>query len=342
MLPTAGRTYSQERKGIAAVQSFAASKDQIWRETSTGDVGIDGQLEYVNDGGHATGKLVAVQVKSGPSYFEHPTEHGWKFYPEAKHRLYWEQFPLPVILVLHDPGTGRCYWIDARQALRVPRREDQTFIVVPKENVLADTAPLALFETAGVQEATFLDNLDDVLALLIRTRCDNGGFVLSYFDLFVQGLTNIARSIYYGMDLIDSAVAYNLDRAGSKFGMGLGSVEDELLFGFVKLLLAQDLADINFSDCLIDWVDRKMHPHFVAPLTKRGRDLVELIHVREEELATAGRMTGSLRVAQEGFFQMVPMSYYRRLPRIWDFQVAVDQNNRTRPAANDSPDDRTS
>jgi hypothetical protein len=69
MLPTAGRTYSQERKGIAAVQSFAASKDQIWRETSTGDVGIDGQLEYVNDGGHATGKLVAVQVNSRVTLF---------------------------------------------------------------------------------------------------------------------------------------------------------------------------------------------------------------------------------------------------------------------------------
>jgi hypothetical protein len=337
-LPTAGRTYSQERRGIAAVQSFAASKDQIWRETNTGDVGIDGQLEYVNDDGYATGKLVAVQVKSGPSYFEHPTDLGWKFYPETKHRRYWEQFPVPVILVLNDPETGHCYWVDVRQALRVPLRDDQSFIVVPKANVLADTAPLELFETAGVQEGIFLDNLDNVLAQLIQTRCVNACFVLSYFDLFVQGLTNIARSIYYGMDLIESAVSYNLERSGPEFGVGVGSVEHEFLFGFVKLLLAQDLADINFSDCLIDWIDRGVHPHFVAPLTKRGRDLVNLIHIREKELVAAGRMTeeGGLRVAQENFFQMVPLPQLRRLPRIWDFQTAASLDNPSRAAPNNS------
>lgn len=35
-------------------------------ETSTGDVGIDGNLEFVNPDGFATGKAIAVQVKSGP------------------------------------------------------------------------------------------------------------------------------------------------------------------------------------------------------------------------------------------------------------------------------------
>jgi hypothetical protein len=46
-LPKASTSYVQERRGIAAVQGYAAAKGQIWRETMTGDVGIDGQLEFV-------------------------------------------------------------------------------------------------------------------------------------------------------------------------------------------------------------------------------------------------------------------------------------------------------
>ncbi|WP_221928138.1 DUF4365 domain-containing protein [Pseudomonas syringae] len=67
-LPKAGTTYTQERLGIAAVQYYAARRNQIWRETGTGDVGIDGNIEFVNAEGFATGRIVAVQVKSGPSY----------------------------------------------------------------------------------------------------------------------------------------------------------------------------------------------------------------------------------------------------------------------------------
>ena len=87
-LPKAGGTYMQERCGIAAVQSYVAATGQIWRETSTGDVGIDGQLEFVTPEGFATGRTVAAQVKAGPSFFQHPSAAGWKFYPEDKHRNY--------------------------------------------------------------------------------------------------------------------------------------------------------------------------------------------------------------------------------------------------------------
>ena len=69
-LPKVGTTYVQARRGIAAVQNYAAAKGLIWRETGTGDVGIDGQLEFVNPDGFATGRTIAMQVKAGPSFFQ--------------------------------------------------------------------------------------------------------------------------------------------------------------------------------------------------------------------------------------------------------------------------------
>lgn len=324
-LPQVGNVYAEERRGISAVQSYAANRAQIWRETNTGDVGIDGQLEFVTAEGFATGRLIAVQVKSGSSYFAHPTAAGWKFYLAEKHRHYWESFPLPVLIILHDSELDKSYWIDARQSLRAPGGE-KAFIEVLATNILQETEPLALFQNAGVLAQPFLPDLPAVLKLMIAKTSGEGSFPLSYFDLFVQGLTNIARSIYYGMDLITGAVEFNLAENEAPVGMGMGEPEHQFAFGFVQFLLAQNLAHIDYADCLIDWIDREVHPHFVAPLTSRGRALVKLIHTEEDRLVAAGKLLdeGNLHVAQEGFFQMRPISYIRRLPRIRRFQEAIN------------------
>ncbi len=265
-----------------------------------------------------------MQVKSGLSYFDKPSTRGWKFYPEDKHRNYWEFFPLPVLLVLHNPESGIAYWADVRQALRNPGA-NRVFVEVPENNRLDRTEATALFETAGVLDQPFIEDLDDVLAQLLAAQSNNASFPLSHFDLFALGLTNIARSIYYGMDLIIDAVECNLAAVESPFGMGLGDTEHWFAFDFVKFLIAQNLAQIDYSDCLIDWVDRQVQPHFVAPLTSRGRALVALIHQKEQSLIAEGKMqdAGMMHVAQEGFFGMVPESYLRRIPVIRQFQSTV-------------------
>jgi len=323
MLPKSPHTYAQERRGVAAVQSFAAKHGQIWRETATGDVGIDGQLEFVDAEGFATGRTLAIQVKSGPSFFQNRMIGGWKFYPGEKHRTYWERYPLPVILVLHDPEAGLSYWTDARQALRSPESVGKA-IEVSEHDVLERTELPRLFQNAGVQSEIFIPNLDDVISTLISRRCSNASFSVSFFDLFTQGLTNICRSLYFGMDLAMTAAEFNSEAAESKFGIGVGAQEHEFLFDYIRFLLAQHLADVDFSDCLIDWLDREMQPHFVAPLTVRGRDLVKAIRARESALVSSGDLAVDGRsVVQEGFFGMQLASYFQRLPRIREFQTVV-------------------
>lgn len=322
MLPKVPHTETQERRGINAVAEVAASLEIIWRETPRADVGIDGQLEYVDPERFATGRTIAVQVKCGPSFFMHHDETAWRFYPETKHRLYWERYPLPVLLVLHDPAATRSYWTDARQALRSPASSDQAAIFVPKANILQTAAATQLFESCGITGGPFISDLGDVLTTMLERRTGNAGFDLSFFTLFVHGLTNICRSVYFGMDLALAAAEASLEESDSEFGVGVGSDEHEFLFEYIKFLVAHHLADVDFADCMIDWYDRELQPHFVAPLTSRGRQLVKVIHERESALVASGRMSpeGLLHVAQEGFFAMVPESYFRRLPRIAMFE----------------------
>ena len=306
LFPSVGDNFQSERAGVNAIAVFASSHGMIWRENIIKDVGIDGQIEYVTSEGKATGRLVAVQVKSGPSYFKHDHGDRWVFYPNHKHLFYWERFPIPVILVLHSPANGQLAWIDVRQHLR---RADHTEsgVGIPKTSNLLTAPREEIFRTAGVNAEEFVEDLEEVLKFMAGKCAPDATFPVSYIELFSQGLTNIVRSLYFGMDLVSTIAEVNLAVSNSEFEVGIGGAEHEFLFDYVRYLVSQDLAAVDFGDCLIDWQDRQMHPHFVAPLTSRGRKLVEIISVHEGRLRNLGLLNApqGLSVAQERFMQVL-------------------------------------
>ncbi|HWQ93506.1 MAG TPA: DUF4365 domain-containing protein [Clostridia bacterium] len=325
LLPNAPANLGQERQGIAAVARSMAEWGLIWRETEASDVGIDGQIEYVNALGNATGCLVAVQAKSGKSYLKDGGDH-WIFYPKEKHRFYWERFPIPVLVLIYDGSTGITYWVDARQALRSPEGSQSAFIAVPKGNQLHSTSPATLFEAYGVSQEPVLESVE-LIKLMISKLHQNPQFPLNYLELFAHGMTNICSSIYFSMDVACSVVKYKLVASGSECGMTVGEQEHEFMFNFVKFLLAQHLAEVNFSDCLINWSERQMQPTFMAPLTSRGRDLVRTIRALQDELTRSGRLpeTKYLGVAQEDFVRMeFAPSHYDRVELVAFCKVIVE------------------
>jgi len=324
-LPSSPQNHQQERIGVSSVALALAKLNQIWRETPLADVGIDGQIEYVDHEGKATGQMLAAQVKSGSSYLNDHGDH-WRFYPAQKHRLYWERYPVPVLLLLHDPDLGKTYWCDARQWLRGERTHEK-FIAVPKNQRLDNTTPEALFETAGVNSGEYL-TVPEVLRRMIEMRSTEAAFPVSYFELFVHGLTNICRGLYFHMDLVNDIADYNLAVAKAEFGMGLGHDEYEFLFSYIRFLVSQHIADIDFSDCLIDWYDREMTPTFVAPLTSRGRELVRLIGSIEQEMRAERKIASAHdhgHVAQESFIgRVLSEGTVMRFPIIADFVANFD------------------
>lgn len=323
-MPRAPQNLAVERAGILAVAAEVNRLGLIWRETTTSDVGIDGQIEFVNDAGEAIGQLVAAQVKSGLSYF-HDNGREWRFYPDPKHRFYWERFPIPVLVFLHSPADGATYWADARQALRSPERSSSAYIAVPKQNRLQDATREQLFSTVGASSLPFLA-IDDVLRTMVAATSGNASFPLSYFDLFANGLTNIARSVYFGMDLAVEVATEILADAEIEAGLGVGPGEHDFLFGYVLFLVEQHLADVNVSDCLTYWYGQEMQPTFVAPLTSRGRALVRLIDDWQRGFESEGYLEGrsGARVAQEDFVRMAfTPSHYARMPIIQEFQRLV-------------------
>ena len=54
------------RSGIVKLDRVVTDMRYIWRPTPNSDVGIDGEIELVEDRA-ATAKIIKAQVKSGPS-----------------------------------------------------------------------------------------------------------------------------------------------------------------------------------------------------------------------------------------------------------------------------------
>lgn len=263
----------QERIGLHQVALLLTQLGFIFRESSNSDVGIDGQIEYVNNAGEATGKIIAVQIKSGDSYLYNSKadSKNWTFYPDEKHQYYWEQFPIPVILFVHCPTEDKVYFTDVRHYLKV---NGIGLIKIPKENVLNSANKNKIFETVGNFDDPLL-TIEDVFKSMVQIQCTSPLFNLSYLDLFLQGLTNICTQLYF-----DISIAMNIVECRSPRVL-INNKEYDFMYEYIRFLVNQNLAGIDFGDCLIEWNERKLVPRFLTPLTYRGKTLIEYINITE-------------------------------------------------------------
>ncbi len=102
-------TANIERIGISFVQLAFEQIGYIFREQPISDYGIDAHVEIVRDG-KATGQLLAVQIKSGKSWFDEKSENGVIFREDMAHLEYWLNHSLSVIVILYDPDAETACW----------------------------------------------------------------------------------------------------------------------------------------------------------------------------------------------------------------------------------------
>ncbi|GAA2470846.1 DUF4365 domain-containing protein [Winogradskya humida] len=119
-----------------------------FRPQPIADVGIDAQVETMVDE-VPTGRLLALQIKAGGSWFDEltPEGDGWIFRESSqKHRRYWLRYRLPVILVLYDIEAHAAYWQLITADTAVPTGAGFK-VMVPRDQKLDASAaePLAAF-----------------------------------------------------------------------------------------------------------------------------------------------------------------------------------------------------
>jgi uncharacterized protein DUF4365/TPR-GreAB-C-PIN type conflict system protein len=106
-------------RGVNAFSGAALELGWIVRRQHESDQGIDAEIERVifkerKKGPPrelATGRLIAVQIKGGKSWFRSPTKTGgWWFSFSERERNLWLNHALPVIVALYHPEHRQVYW----------------------------------------------------------------------------------------------------------------------------------------------------------------------------------------------------------------------------------------
>ncbi|MBT5019772.1 MAG: DUF4365 domain-containing protein [Planctomicrobium sp.] len=98
-----------ERIGMGIAMSAFESQDFAFREQSESDYGIDAHAERI-EGEKASGRLLAVQLKSGASYLSETCAEGYVYRTDKKHAEYWLNHSLPVLICLCDTDAKKVFW----------------------------------------------------------------------------------------------------------------------------------------------------------------------------------------------------------------------------------------
>lgn len=170
-----------DRRGVNAVEGvFLNDFRWAFREQAVVDFGIDAQVEVVQ-GDKLTGKLIALQIKTGPSYFR---SHGsdYVYYGENRHLDYWLGHSLPVLLIIHDPNRDLTLWQKIDRSL-IRATEKAWSIVIPATNALSP-ASKPMLESIAASIPTDLPSIRRArMAMNLDLMKQLAGEAESYFEL---------------------------------------------------------------------------------------------------------------------------------------------------------------
>jgi hypothetical protein len=132
-----GKRYSssarREREGIALINQIVTSMGHIWREKGV-DHGIDGEIELVDEDGHATNRVLWVQSKaqgdSNPFPGETDASFHWRASPDDLQ--YWSTGTAPVLLICSHPESGEAWFRDLTEWFKDSRNRAEKNIPFDK------------------------------------------------------------------------------------------------------------------------------------------------------------------------------------------------------------------
>jgi hypothetical protein len=110
---------SRELLAVHHTGFIVAEAGQIYRGYTNSDHGIDGEIEFKDNRGHASGERLYVQLKSGDSYLVKRQRDGAEVFQIKNPRWadYWQQQAYVVMLVIRT-SDGEIRWMDISSYLK--------------------------------------------------------------------------------------------------------------------------------------------------------------------------------------------------------------------------------
>lgn len=154
--------------GINYVRTIVEESGSLFHKIEQeNDLGIDGIIEFIQDG-TPTNKSIAIQIKSGDSYFNSRNQE--LSIPIDSHYNYWLNYPLPVFGIVYIPNLKNAFWVNIKtyieticnsSLIKFPVTRINQFNTIDFKRLfqplILDTIPLVSFN-----EALSYFNSDDI------------------------------------------------------------------------------------------------------------------------------------------------------------------------------------
>jgi DNA-directed RNA polymerase subunit RPC12/RpoP len=117
-------TQALEQILIGHMMAIAGEANQIFRPVTMFDYGIDGEVEFKDNDGKASGKRIYIQLKSGNSYLRTRKADGSEVFDVSndRHLEYWINQPVDVYLVIRQTdelsGQQVIRWMNVTRYLK--------------------------------------------------------------------------------------------------------------------------------------------------------------------------------------------------------------------------------
>ena len=112
---------NESRELILVGESFtvAGQAGQIFRPTSNSDWGLDGEIEFKDHSGNASGERLYLQLKSGDSYLQKRKKDDEEIFTIKNERWadYWQRHKYPVMLVIRT-SDAKIRWMNVTEYLK--------------------------------------------------------------------------------------------------------------------------------------------------------------------------------------------------------------------------------
>jgi tetratricopeptide (TPR) repeat protein len=224
-------TFPAERLGVSAAEGEFSRLGWAFHEQRVADYGIDAQVEPFFEG-VPSGQLIALQIKSGASFFSKKNEArgGWTYRGRDRHLRYWLRYCRPVLLLLHNPESRLTYWVHIT-ADAVEYTSAGWKILVPSAQLLCRDSGPALWALADSAPGASDDPVEESCAklppmaaeVLRATEKAEPGGTLRLAALLARGRHTPRLTVEAAL----SAPPSWLPRGGGRFEVALGMYAGE-------------------------------------------------------------------------------------------------------------------
>jgi len=281
--------------GLYAVAAkFTDELKWIFRPQPKRDLGIDAIVEVVENG-VSNGELLALQIKSGDSWFGRETAAGIVFAFDEDHYSYWKQHPIPVLVVLHKPSEDIAYWQVINEST-VTNTGKGWKVEVPKANVVSiqDKAKMHRFCDFAMPESSHsIISFKDLshgaakryeARILLNRKLSSGEVV----QIVTRATNEFKDREYYRSELTKEAWR------GKKASV-------VWLFVFLSL---EDERNNNWL-CRSEWIDPSLDERF-RPLKMDGMAVgQDLVIDWSEDYQGLAKWHGSVTLSKEDYLRQV-------------------------------------